>query len=56
MYVAFKTTDFPVVSRTKNTWTALLNVWHETLTFSYLIQCCKAILDNVFLCSPEVAH
>ena len=33
-----------------------LNVWHETLTFSYLIQCLKAIRDNVFLCFPEVAN
>lgn len=53
---SFKTTDFSVVSRTKNTWTALLNVWQETLTFINLIQCCKAILDNVFLCFPEGAY
>lgn len=32
------------------------NMWHETLTFSVFIQCCKAVWDNGFLCFPEVAY
>lgn len=47
---------FPSCSQNKNHLDCPLNVWHETLTFSYLIQCCKAIWDNVFLCFPEVAY
>lgn len=56
MYVVFKIIDFLVVFRIKNIWIVFLNVWYEILIFSYLIQCYKVILDNVFFCFFEVVY
>lgn len=48
---------FPQQQQLKqNPWNCLLNKWHETLTFSFLIHWCKAVWDNGFLCFPEAAY